>query len=425
MSHNAEIIAVGTELLQGSIANTNAQMVSRVLCDLGFSVCWHTSVGDRPEQLREVLNVARNRADLIITIGGLGPTFDDLTKETICEAFHRELVLHEDLLEEIRSYYRDVVHIEMPDNNIHQALMPTDSTVLENPVGTAPGCAFACDGVHVLMLPGPPHECEAVLMKDAIPYLKTLSGQVIVAHDIMTFGMGESSVENLLHDRMCAMVNPSLATYAKPAEVRLRASARAESPEEAEQMLAPVVQEVCDALGDVVFGVDVPSLVHVCMDLLEERGWTFATAESCSGGQIAAKITALPGASKVYRGGVVSYWNSVKADVLGVPQETLEEQGPVSEAVARAMAEGARRCTGAEIAVGVTGVAGPEPDERGNPVGLVYIGLATPDGTFSHQLNTGYRRRDRVQELAVNYAFDMIRRYLSGLPVAAQNMTHP
>ena len=193
MSIKAEVIAVGTELLMGSIANTNGQMISRTLTALGISVCWHTAVGDRPEQIRGVLNVARKRADVIVTIGGLGPTFDDLTKETICETFGRELVLHEDLLEEIRSYYRDVVHIEMPDNNIHQALMPTDSTVLENPVGTAPGCAFEAQGVHVIMLPGPPHECEAVLMKDAIPYLRHLSGGVIVSHDIMTFGMGETT----------------------------------------------------------------------------------------------------------------------------------------------------------------------------------------------------------------------------------------
>lgn len=183
-------------------------------------------------------------------------------------------------------------------------------------------------------------------------------------------------------------------------------------------MLAPVVREVTDFLGDVVYGIDIPGLENACMKLLKERGWTFATAESCTGGRVAERITALPGASAVYRGGVVSYWTSVKADVLGVPQETLDTYGAVSEETARAMAEGARSVTGADIAVSVTGVAGPDPDERGTPVGVVYIGLATPEGTFCRLCDFGRRRRDRIQDLASNHAFDILRRYLTGLPIA-------
>lgn len=417
MSHTAEIIAVGTELLLGNIVNTNAQEISESLSTLGINVFWHTVVGDNPARLKEALDIARRRADIIITTGGLGPTYDDLTKQTICEAFGRNLVLHRDILEDIRAFYESALHVPMPENNTQQAELPEGCTVFDNPVGTAPGCAFQADGVHVLMLPGPPHEMQTMLRRCAEPYLRGLSREIIVSHDIMTFGIGESSVDQLLHERMAHMENPTLATYAKPSEVRLRATAKARSVEAAETMLAPVVADVKAALGDKVYGVDVPGLENLCLALLKERGMTFATAESCTGGQVAERITALPGASAVYRGGVVSYWTSVKGAVLGVPQEILDRYGAVSEACARAMAEGARRITGADIAVSVTGVAGPDPDERGVPVGIVYIGLAAPDGTFCRKMDSGRRRRDRIRGLAANHAFDLIRRYLTGLPI--------
>jgi len=213
------------------------------------------------------------------------------------------------------------------------------------------------------------------------------------------------------------MANPSLATYAKPSEVRLRATAKAGNLAEAEAMLAPVVAEVHALLGDIVYGVDVKGLEYACAAALKEKGWTLATAESCTGGRIAARLTAMPGVSAVYRGGVVSYWTSVKAAALGVPRETLDRYGAVSEQTARAMAEGARGVTGAEIGVSVTGVAGPDPDERGVAVGIVYLGLSTPDGTFCRACNFGNRRRDQIQSLASNHAFDLIRRYLTGLPL--------
>ena len=417
MSHTAEIIAVGTEILLGNIANTDAQMLSQSLSTLGINVFWHTVVGDNPQRLREALDIARHRADIILTTGGLGPTYDDLTKQTICDAFGQKLVLHEDILEDIRAFYQAALHVPMPENNTQQAELPEGCTVFDNPVGTAPGCAFQEGSVHVLMLPGPPHECETMLHRWVEPYLRALSSEVIVSHDIMTFGMGESSVDQILHDRMAHMVNPSLATYAKPCEVRLRATAKAASEAEAEAMLAPVVAEVRSTLGDVVYGVDVKDLAEVCFHLLKERDLTLATAESCTGGRVAERITALPGVSSVYRGGVVSYWTSVKADVLGVPQKILDQYGAVSEETARAMAEGARRITGADIGVSVTGVAGPDRDERDNPVGLVYIGLATPDGTFCRRTDSGRRRRDRIQDLAANHALDVVRRYLTGLPI--------
>nr|WP_326214561.1 competence/damage-inducible protein A [uncultured Oscillibacter sp.] len=415
MAHTAEIIAVGTELLLGNIANTNAQVLSQSLSALGINVFWHTVVGDNPARLRQAVDTARHRADILITTGGLGPTYDDLTKETVCAACGKALVFHPEILSDIADFYEKNLHAPMPDNNRQQAMLPEGCVVFDNPVGTAPGCAFEADGVHVLMLPGPPHEMVTMLRRCAEPYLRSLSREIIVSHDIMTFGLGESYVDQLLHEKMSHMENPSLATYAKPCEVRLRATAKAQSAEQAEEMLAPVVDDVKTLLGPYVYGVDVTGLEEVCSALLLERGLTLATAESCTGGLIARRITALPGASRVYRGGVVSYWTEVKAAVLGVPQDLLDQYGAVSEPTARAMAEGARRITGADIAVSVTGVAGPDPDERGNPVGLVFIGLATPDGTFCRRTESGRRTRDRIQDLSANHALDMVRRYLTGL----------
>ena len=419
MAHTAELIAVGTELLLGNIVNTNAQELSEALSGLGINVFWHTVVGDNPARLRDALEIARKRADIIITTGGLGPTYDDLTKQTICETFNKPLVLHQDIVDQLRHFFEVTLGRPMSENNIQQAELPEGCVIFDNPVGTAPGCAFEEGGVHVLMLPGPPHEMRTMLNRCAIPYLRGLSHETIVSHDIMTFGIGESDMDQLLHEKMQFhdMSNPSLAPYAKPCECHLRATAKAASAEEAEAMLAPVVEQVLQVLGNVVYGVDVPNLESVCFRLLKEKGWTFATAESCTGGRVAARITALPGSSSVYRGGVVSYWSEVKADVLGVPQELLDTCGAVSEEVARAMAQGARRLTGADLAVSVTGVAGPDSDDRGNPVGLVYIGLDTPTGTYCRQMRPARRTRERIQEMASNHAYDVVRRYLTDLPI--------
>lgn len=415
MAHKTEIIAVGTEILLGNITNGDAQFLSRELSALGIGVYWHTVVGDNPARLREALEIARQRADIIITTGGLGPTYDDLTKQTVCEVFGLPLERHADVVEELRRFYRESLHREMPENNCRQADLPVGCTVFDNAVGTAPGCAFESGGVHVLMLPGPPFECETMFRRCAAPYLRGLSDEIIVSHDIMCFGIGESSVEQMLHDKMVVMENPTLATYAKPSEVRLCATARAHSEAEAEEMLRPVLAEALELLGDYAYGVDVSGLPETCLRLLKEQGRTFAAAESCTGGEIARRITDISGASAVFRGGVVSYWSEVKRDVLGVPQELLDEFGAVSEPVARAMAEGARTLTGADFAVSVTGVAGPDSDDRGNPVGTVFVGLAAAEGVFCRALKLGRRRRDRIRDLAANHAFDMLRRYLTGL----------
>ena len=413
----AEILAVGSELLSGSITNTNAREISRALSAIGISTAAHTVVGDDPASLRAAIGIARKRADILITTGGLGPTYDDVTKDILCEVFGRELEFHEEVARGIRGFYETSLHTPMPENNLRLAHLPAGCTVFPNAVGTAPGCAFEEEGLHVLMLPGPPYEMRTMLHGHALPYLRALSTGVTVSHDIMTFGIRESRIDELLHDRMAAMANPSLAPYAKPSEVCLRVTAHAATAEEAEALLSPVMAQVREILGDHVYGCDVSGLPEACFHLLKEKGLTFATAESCTGGQVAARITAFPGSSSVYRGGVVSYWSEVKRDALGVPWSLIEEYGAVSDPCARAMAEGTRKLTGADLAVSVTGVAGPDSDERGNPVGLVFIALATPEGTFCRRTENGSRRRCLIQEVSVNHAYDMIRRYLTGLPV--------
>ena len=414
----AELIAVGTELLLGNVANTDAQIISQGLSALGITVLHHTVVGDNPQRLAEALETARNRADIIITTGGLGPTYDDLTKQTICKTFNRELELHEDILEDLKTWFQTKMGKKMPENNIQQAMLPVDCTIFDNPVGTAPGCAFVEDGVHVLMLPGPPFECRYMFEHRAAPYLEKLTDGVIVSHEIRVFGMGESAVEEALHEPMTTLTNPTLAPYAKTNECMVRATARAESREKAEELLTPLVREVCKTLGDVVYGVDVGSLEEVVSGLLAERGLTLAAAESCTGGLLSKRMTDLPGASKVFRGGVVSYVNDVKANVLGVPREVLEQYGAVSEETARAMAEGCRRVCGSDLAVSLTGVAGPERDDWGNEVGTVYAALAGPEETICKKLTCGRGRgRDRVRTAAASNALDLIRRFLLKLPL--------
>lgn len=417
MPHTAELIAVGTELLLGDIVNLDAQILSQGLSALGINVHYHTVVGDNPLRLRDALEVARKRADIIITTGGLGPTYDDLTKQTICAVFGRELELHQDILDDLRAWFAQKMHKPMPENNVQQAMLPVGCTVFDNPVGTAPGCAFQEEGVHVLMLPGPPFECRYMFENRAVPYLSALTDGVILSHEIRIFGMGESAVEEALHQAMTTMTNPTLAPYAKLNECMVRATAKAESVQAAEAMLKPLVEQVCAQLGDVVYGVDVDSLEAVVSQLLRQRGLTLSAAESCTGGLIAKRMTDLPGASQVFRGGVVSYVNPVKAGVLGVPQALLDQYGAVSDPVARAMAEGCRRICGSDFALSVTGVAGPDRDDWNNEVGTVYIGLAYDGGVLCRKFSCGKGRgRDRVRSAAAQHAFDLLRRHLLGLP---------
>ena len=415
MAHTAELLAVGSELLLGNIVNSDARDLSRLLAAMGINVYYHSVVGDNPGRLKAAVELAKSRADILITTGGLGPTCDDLTKQVLAEAFGKKLVFHEECADGIRAYF-DRIGRPMTENNLLQAWLPEGCDVLDNDWGTAPGCAFEAEGTFVVMLPGPPSECIPMFREKAAPWLGRLSEGIIRSRTLRIFGMGESRVESLLKDRMNELTNPTLAPYAKTGEVELRITAKADTEEEADALIAPVEEEVRSLLGDLIYGADVDSLEQVVLGLLKEKGLTLGTAESCTGGLIAKRVTDLPGSSAVLKGGIVSYTNEVKTNVLGVPAELLEEKGPVCAEVAEAMANGARRVLGCDLAVSATGVAGPDSDERGSPVGLVYVALAAEDGVWVRELNLSGAKgqRDRVRAVAASHCFDLVRRYLSG-----------
>ena len=414
---NAEIISVGTELLLGNIVNTDARDLAVTLSELGINVFWQTVVGDNRARLTEAVHIAQKRADLIITTGGLGPTCDDLTKQTVCAALGIEMYYDARAEAELRAYFRVGKGGSMTDNNLQQCYLPVGCTPFYNTCGTAPGCGFtAPDGTHVLILPGPPKEMNAMMAHGGIDFLRAKSDEHIVSRNIMTFGMGESRIEDLLRDEMNALTNPTLAPYAKEGEVRLRVTAKAGSEAEAEAMMAPVIEDVKRLLGDKVYGVDTPSLEDTAMRLLLSRGETFSAAESCTGGLIAKRITDIPGSSAVFRGGVTVYTNDVKM-LLGVKPETLERFSAVSRETAVELAENVRTKLGADYGLSVTGVAGPDSDGI-HPVGTVFVGLSTAERTYVRALQLGEKSdRSRIRTLAANHAFDMLRRCILGLDV--------
>lgn len=417
MAYTAEIIGVGTELLLGNITNTDAQDVSKALSEIGINVYFHTVVGDNPERLKQAVAIARSRADIIITTGGLGPTSDDLTKQTLAEAFGKELIFNENEARKIRAFFEKRLHnMEMTENNFQQAYLPEDCTIFDNGIGTAPGCAFESDGKHVLMLPGPPRECLDMLVNCAVPYLKKLSDAEIHSHNIHIFGMGESAVEARLRDMMNAMENPTLAPYAKDSEVLLRLTAKAKSETEADAMMSPVLEKIRGILGDIIYGIDTETLENTVVGLLKEQKKTLAAAESCTGGLLSKRITDIAGASKVFSGGAVTYATKSKTAILGLDAGLIKEKGVASREVAEQMAIMVRRRFETDIGVGITGVAGPDSDESGQEPGTVFVALSDGTRTYCRSLNLLFDRA-RIRTAASKHALDMIRRYLTGLPV--------
>ena len=414
-SCDTEILSVGTELLLGHVTNTDARDLSELLSKIGVNVRYHTVVGDNPQRLAECVRIARQRADVIITTGGLGPTCDDLTKQILAESFGLKLVEN---AEERRGLY-DSIHPErgFTGNNFSQALLPEGCTVFHNDWGTAPGCAFEKDGKIVVMMPGPPNECLPMFRRYAIPYLKKLSEEQIVSHSVRIFGIGESGVDDMFADEMNAMTNPTMAPYAKKCDCLLQITAKAGSEAEAESMMAPVIARVKERLGEYVYGMDIECIEEAVLPLLKERGMTFAAAESCTGGDIARRITEIPGASAVFAGGCVTYTNEIKAKLLGIDPAMIEENGAVSFLVAKEMAERVRILTGADIGVGVTGLAGPDGDGV-HEVGTVFVSMAVEGETFVRELHLGTKRtRSFIRRMAGNHVYDMMRRYLTGLKV--------
>lgn len=405
-----ELISVGTEILLGDILNTDAQYLSIELAKLGISVIHQSTVGDNRERLLAQLDEAAKRSDIIILSGGLGPTPDDLTKEVCCEFFGKEMFLHEPTVEKIKEYFSSK-GIEMAQNNLKQAMLPKDCVIFPNDNGTAPGMAIEKDGVHILVLPGPPRELKPMFQNCAVPYLMQFSDRIIVSHNIRTFGIGESSMAEKVNDLFDAQ-NPTVAPYAKDGEALLRVTAMAKTKEDAESLCEPIIEEIKKRLDAYVYGVDFNCIEGAVVGMLKEHHLKVATAESCTGGLIAKRITDVPGASEVFECGIISYANGIKHKVLGVSEDDLNKYGAVSEPVAKQMAQGALKVSGADIAVSVTGIAGPDSDSTGKPVGLVYIGLADKENVWVREIRTSRRDRSYNRYVSASNALDMIRLYI-------------
>lgn len=405
-----ELISVGTEILLGDILNTDAQFLSIELAKLGISVIHQSTVGDNRERLLAQLKEAADRSDIIILSGGLGPTPDDLTKEVCCEFFGKKMFLHEPTVEKIKTYF-STKGMEMAQNNLKQAMLPKDCVIFPNDNGTAPGMAIEKDGVHILVLPGPPRELKPMFRNCAVPYLMQFSDRIIVSHNIRTFGIGESLMAERVNDLFDAE-NPTVAPYAKDGEALLRVTAMARTKEEAENLCKPVINEIKSRLDGFVYGVDYTCIEEAVIEKLKEKHMKVATAESCTGGLIAKRITDVPGASEVFDCGIISYANEIKHRVLGVSEDDLNKYGAVSEPVARQMAQGALKVSGADIAVSVTGIAGPDSDSTNKPVGLVYIGLADRDNVWVRELKTSRKDRSYNRYVSASNALNMIRLYI-------------
>ena len=402
----AEIISVGTELLLGQIVDTDAAYLSSLLPQFGVDLHYRVTVGDNESRLADALRLALSRADIIFTIGGLGPTMDDLTKETVAVVLGDEMVLHEESAQRMRSFFA-ARGIEMPESNLKQAMTPRHGKALPNPLGTAPGAAFEKDGKVIIVLPGPPGEFVEMVDSQVVKYLREYVGDaagLIRSRVLRIAGLGESSVAEMVKDHLNGS-NPTVAPLASSGEVHLRITAKAASAAEADAMLDDMDAGLSAILGANVFGRDDETLEQVVVRSLIADKLTLALAESCTGGLIANRITNVPGASEALLAGFVTYSNRAKKDILGVDEQLLIEYGAVSEQVARAMAEGARRVSGADIAVSVTGIAGPTGGTADKPVGLVYMALSTADETIAFEHRFSGKRMDiklRASQAALN-----------------------
>ncbi|WP_010630891.1 competence/damage-inducible protein A [Sporolactobacillus vineae] len=410
---NAELIAVGSELLLGQIANTNAQFISEQLAGLGINVYFQTVVGDNRTRLIQSIRIAESRADLLIFTGGLGPTEDDLTKETVAEVLGRKMVLDTQAMDEIRNYFKTTGR-EMTENNRKQALVVDGSTILPNRHGMAPGMIIENSGKTFLLMPGVPSEMKPMFLDFAGSYLAKNHAPEIHSRVLRFFGIGESQLETRLIDLIDAQSNPTIAPLAKEGEVTLRLTARHDRPQEAKKLLDRTEQAIDQRVGAYLYGYGEDSLADVVFRKLKAEKKTIAFAESLTGGMASEWITAFPGASSVLMGGVVCYTNAVKQDVLHVPAEVLDHDGAVSARCAELMASSVRSLCHADIGVGFTGVAGPDKSE-GKDVGTVYIGFADQRGARSILCHlSGTRRMIRIR--SVKTGLDMVRRYLSHLP---------
>lgn len=409
----AEIVSVGTELLMGQIVNTDAQFIASHLAPLGYRALYQVTVGDNPARLAGVVQSALARADVLLFTGGLGPTDDDLTKETVAQALGLEMAVVPEEEARLRAYFASRGK-EMTPNNLKQARFPTGSIILPNPNGTAPGCIMEADGKAAILMPGPPRELYPMFRDHVLPYLEKRSGVRLHSRELRIFGMGESELTYRLRDLIAAQTNPTIAPYVKTSEVTLRVTAQCQDDAEGERLVAPVIDAILARLGSIVYSTNGESLPALCVRLLLTQGATLAVAESCTGGMLASSIVDIPGCSACFLEGAVTYANGAKVRRLGVSEGTLATDGAVSLACAQQMAEGLRAATGATYALATTGIAGPDGGTPEKPVGLVYVALAGPGRTEVRKLLLSGDRA-RIRTAATLHALDLLRRSLLGL----------
>lgn len=404
-----ELICVGTELLLGNIVNTNAAYLSEKCAELGLSMYHQSVVGDNEERLTSTLKTALNRSDVVILCGGLGPTQDDLTKETAAKVMGMALEEDSHSRKRIEEYFKNSQYKVITDNNWKQALVPSGAKVLDNDNGTAPGIIMEKKGKSVILLPGPPNELIPMFEGKVYGYLNKLQPEVICSTMVKLCGLGESYVETQISDLIEHQTNPTIATYAKTGQVHLRVTAKAKDEKEAKKLMKPMVKELVNRFGNHIFTMNEhETLEEVIVRLLKERDLTLTTAESCTGGLIAARITDVPGASEVFKQGLVTYSNRAKRKLLDVKKSTLKEYGAVSDKTAKEMAKNGAFITGADICISVTGLAGPDGGTPEKPVGLVYIGCSYQNATVVKEFRFKGERR-KVRELAVANALTMLR----------------
>ncbi len=403
----AEIVSIGTELLLGQITDTNASYLASKLPELGIDLLWVTQVGDNLERMKECLGRALNRSDLVLTTGGLGPTEDDLTREAIAALMGEEPRVDPELEQGLREFFSRRGY-QMPESNIKQATIIPSAQVIPNPRGTAPGWWVERDGKVIIAMPGPPSEMQRMWEKEVSQRLRERIPEIILSRTLKTYLLAEAAVGELVSPYLSS-TNPTLAVYAKPDGIQLRLTAKAENKERAEQMIAQLEERVRALLGDVIWGCDDETLESVVGALLTEKGLSLAAMESCTGGLLASTITDVPGSSNYFKGGLVAYTNEVKI-YYGVDAALLESHGAISPEVACAMAEAARHRLGADIGVGITGVAGPEAME-GKPVGTVHI--AIDNGKEKNLIRGTYPPlRHEVKRRATYHALFELRRTL-------------
>lgn len=403
-----ELICVGTELLLGNIVNTNAAYLAEKCAGLGLSCYYQSVVGDNEQRLRETLQTAVKRSDIVILSGGLGPTEDDLTKETAARVMGRELVEDAASRAHIEAYFAEK-GMAPTENNWKQAMIPAGGIVLSNPNGTAPGVIIREGQTHVVLLPGPPHELIPMFEDHVVPYLKKLEPGVISSQTVKVCGIGESRVETLLMDLIDGQENPTIATYAKPGEVHIRVTAKAENEKDARKLIKPVVKELKSRLGNNVYTTDEEvTMEKAVVDLLIANGLTVTCAESCTGGLLSARLINVPGASEVYKSGYVTYSNKAKRKILGVKKSTLEKYGAVSRQTAEEMAKGLAFLAKSDVAVSITGLAGPDGGTEEKPVGLVYIACSVKGQVTVKEYHFAGNRM-AVRAAAVSAALVLVR----------------